>query len=132
MKPTPVKEVDSEYSDEDDDDEFGANDSRSDDSAAIPEEVPSPSEEHHYLEVKKGSSNYATVDDSINDRDLESSVARTAMAPLALVPEVRQSREATIENANVEPKKAPVVSTEHMQPVGGAEPNIELQRSLTL
>ena len=125
MKPTPVKEEDS-YSDDDDDDEFGANDSRSDGSATIPEEVVS---ESPYLAVKQ-SSNYGTVDDSINDRDLESSVARTAMPPLSQVPEVRQSRETTIENSNAEAKKVPEKVEE---PAGALEQNDGgFGRSLTL
>ena len=84
------------------DGEFGANDSRSEYSAKIPEDIngsgsdDKPKDLLIVQEMKSGTN----VEDSINDRDLESSVAKQAFvvtSPLTKVPEVEENKEVTIE-----------------------------------
>ena len=85
------------------DGDFGANDSRSEYSAAkIPEDIAGSASDERpkdLLTVQEPKSG-TNIEDSINDRDLESSVARVAVAvtaPLTKVPEVEENKEVTLE-----------------------------------
>ena len=102
------------------DDDFGANDSRSEYSAAkIPEDIAGSASDERpkdLLAVQEPKSG-TNIEDSINDRDLESSVARVALAvtaPLTKVPEVEENKEVTIETKE-EPKPQQLASNQSLQ-----------------
>ena len=104
------------------DGDFGANDSRSEYSAKIPEDIAGSASDEKPKEIltmqepKSGTN----VEDSINDRDLESSVARQAFVvtapPLTKVPEVEETKEVTLDTKEELVLKQPeVLPSQSMQ-----------------
>jgi hypothetical protein len=78
------------------------------------------SEPSEYLSVRSPRTN-AAIDDSINDRDLDSSVAKMATNRLSKVPEVKEQEEATIEQEELFSSK---IKTEDLM--------VKIQKSKTL